>query len=70
MYVCVCNSVSDKAIRRAVANGARNFIELQQVTAVGTCCGKCTGCAREVMLDAIEEEARRGWEEMDALAAA
>ncbi|UXY14374.1 (2Fe-2S)-binding protein [Chitiniphilus purpureus] len=70
MYVCVCNRVSDKAIRRAVEDGARTFIALQQLTGVGTCCGKCVGCAREVMLDEIEAQARREWDALDMLAAA
>ena len=55
MIVCVCNNVSDKAIRKAVEQqGVRTFIQLQRVTAVATCCGKCSGCAKQVLQQSIE----------------
>ncbi|QLI82418.1 (2Fe-2S)-binding protein [Chitinibacter fontanus] len=55
MIVCVCNNVSDKAIRKAVEqNGVRTYIQLQRTTQTGTCCGKCTSCAKQVLKDAVE----------------
>ncbi len=59
MYVCVCNSVTDKTIRKAVANGVRTFKQLQQETEVATCCGKCASCARGVMDEALEAQQPR-----------
>jgi bacterioferritin-associated ferredoxin len=56
MYVCICNSVTDKAIHKAVAGGVRTFAELQEQTAVSTCCGQCTGCAKQVMADALSAQ--------------
>lgn len=41
MYVCVCQAVSDQDIRRAVAQGADCFEELQARTGCTTCCGCC-----------------------------
>ncbi|WP_051304686.1 bacterioferritin-associated ferredoxin [Chitinilyticum litopenaei] len=53
MYVCICNSVTDKQIRQAVAGGVDSFLELQFETGVATCCGKCESCAKEVMAEAL-----------------
>ena len=55
MIVCVCNNVSDKAIRKAVEqSGVRTYIQLQRLTTAGTCCGKCTSCAKKVLKVSVE----------------
>ena len=55
MIVCVCNNVSDKAITKAVEQqGVRTYIQLQRVTQTGTCCGKCSTCAKQVLHEAVE----------------
>ena len=41
MLVCHCNGVSDKAIRRAVRDGAANSTEVGDRCAAGTCCAGC-----------------------------
>ncbi|MEO7064063.1 MAG: (2Fe-2S)-binding protein [Dokdonella sp.] len=48
MYVCVCNAVTDRAIREAAASGARSFAELRNHTGCGDCCGSCEDLAREI----------------------
>jgi bacterioferritin-associated ferredoxin len=48
MIVCVCHRVSDRDIAQAVQAGASCFEALQQQTRLGTCCGCCHDCAREV----------------------
>ena len=53
MYICICNSVTDKAIHKAVAGGVRTFAQLQQETAVSTCCGQCTSCAKQELANAL-----------------
>ena len=45
MYVCVCNAVTEKEIRTAVAEGASDIDELKQTLGVATCCGQCEGQA-------------------------
>lgn len=65
MYVCVCNAVTDKEIRKAVQGGVNSFSELQQQTRVSTCCGRCKDCAKQVMDDALANE----WPALDPLAA-
>lgn len=49
MYVCVCNAVSERAIREAVEDGARTYGDLQARTGCGTCCGCCEPVALQVM---------------------
>jgi bacterioferritin-associated ferredoxin len=49
MIVCVCNNISDREIRQAVDLGINSMAELHKELGVGTCCGKCVSCAREVL---------------------
>ena len=49
MYVCVCNAVTDRDIGHAVADGCCSMKELRDRLGVGDCCGRCTGCARDVL---------------------
>lgn len=49
MYVCICNAVTDKDIRRAAENGADTLYELQDRLGVATCCGSCAGQAKEIL---------------------
>jgi len=53
MYICVCNAVTESAIRKAVERGASNFNELSFATGCGTQCGSCVPMAREVMDEAL-----------------
>ncbi|KAA8994833.1 bacterioferritin-associated ferredoxin [Affinibrenneria salicis] len=53
MYVCLCNSISDKVIRKAVHQyQPRTMKQLRQIVPVGTECGKCIKQARII----LEEE--------------
>jgi bacterioferritin-associated ferredoxin len=56
MIVCVCNNVSDRKIRQAVANGASSLADLRKELDVGTCCGKCHSCAKQVLRTSLEEQ--------------
>ncbi len=53
MIVCVCHGINEKAIHEAVQNGASSMSDLACHTGVGTCCGCCTDCARNVLNDAL-----------------
>ena len=48
MIVCVCHRVSDREIARHVRAGM-NFDDIQLELGVATQCGRCEGCAREVV---------------------
>lgn len=48
MIVCVCNRISDREITRHVRAGM-SFDDIQLELGVGTCCGRCADCARELV---------------------
>jgi bacterioferritin-associated ferredoxin len=56
MYVCVCNAVTDRQIRRAVHRGVLTFQQLQLELAISTCCGRCEPTARRVLAEAVATE--------------
>ena len=49
MYVCVCNAITDKEIRKAAESGARTVRDLQSKLGVATGCGSCTETAAEIL---------------------
>jgi bacterioferritin-associated ferredoxin len=55
MYVCMCNAVTDREIRNAVALGARTLADLKSTLGVATCCGRCADCAHGIVRDACAE---------------
>lgn len=56
MIVCLCHRVSDRDIRRAVAEGTHNFEVLQDETRVASACGACHDCARAVFDEALAQQ--------------
>jgi len=55
MYVCICNAVTDSAIREAVNQGARSLRDLSAKTGCSTQCGRCVSVAREVLDAALAD---------------
>ena len=55
MFVCICNSVSDKAIKRAMQNGANSVEDLKAELGVGNCCGRCVEFAQEIVSEVHAE---------------
>ncbi|HET6631699.1 MAG TPA: (2Fe-2S)-binding protein [Rhodanobacteraceae bacterium] len=55
MYVCVCNAVTDRAIRRAARDGVRTFEELRATTGCSGGCGCCEPTARKLFAEALAE---------------
>lgn len=51
MYVCVCNAVTDRAIREAAAEGVASLEELTRRTGCGDCCGSCVEVARQILAE-------------------
>lgn len=45
--VCECLNVSEEEIEHAALEGARNYYQLQEMTKIGTSCGKCSEDAKE-----------------------
>lgn len=55
MYVCVCNAVTDQAIKQAVQQGHESFEAIQGELSVGTCCGRCKSFACELIDQCLEK---------------
>ena len=51
MYVCLCNEVTDRQIRDAVARGARRLEDLSRELGVATGCGSCACLASDLLGD-------------------
>lgn len=49
MYVCVCFGITDKAIRRAAAEGVQDVAELTIRTGLGSNCGSCRSMASDIL---------------------
>lgn len=55
MYVCVCNAVTDRDIRRAAESGVETYEQLQACTGCGTSCGCCREEAARLLARACTE---------------
>lgn len=53
MYVCICNAVTERQIRQAVAEGAGSMRELQLRLKVAATCGTCAPCARDCLRECL-----------------
>ncbi|MDR1933216.1 MAG: iron-sulfur cluster assembly scaffold protein [Spirochaetales bacterium] len=47
--ICQCMNVTDKEIEKAVKEGARTWLDLQNKTKIGTVCGQCRKKAEELL---------------------
>ncbi|CAA6816147.1 MAG: (2Fe-2S)-binding protein [uncultured Thiotrichaceae bacterium] len=52
MYVCICNAVTDREIKKAVKQGVNTFDQVRDQLGVASCCGQCESHAREVINEA------------------
>lgn len=41
MIVCLCRGISDRDIKRAMADGAKDLCEVMAASGAGTGCGSC-----------------------------
>ena len=58
MYVCICNGITDKQIRRAAKAGVRNLWGLQVELGVASNCGSCKEVAMDIIRDEVEASRR------------
>ena len=53
--ICQCMNVTDKEIEEAVLDGARDYLQLQERTKLGTVCGQCGAEATDLLNRYIAE---------------
>jgi bacterioferritin-associated ferredoxin len=58
MIICQCNGVSDRAIRKAVREGASNRNDVVRACTAGKACGGCVPAIDEI-IDAEQERIER-----------
>ena len=51
MYICICNAITDKQIRKAAKAGAVDLYGLQAELGVATGCGSCKEAASEILAE-------------------
>jgi bacterioferritin-associated ferredoxin len=56
LYICICNAVTEKAVRECAQKGACSIDELAYELGVGAGCGRCRDCATEVLREARATE--------------
>jgi len=59
MYVCICNAVTERAIRELVSEGYHSLNEIQALTGCSDTCGRCTEHAEAVIEASLARPSRR-----------
>lgn len=54
MYVCICNAVTEKQIRKAARAGATDISDLKAQLGVATGCGTCQEAAIDVLRECAD----------------
>lgn len=49
MYVCLCNGITERAVKAAADAGARSLGDLKAMTGCATTCGSCADVAMQVL---------------------
>ncbi len=49
MYVCICNGITESAVREAARNGCASVSELTMRTGCGATCGTCLDMAAQLL---------------------
>ena len=57
MYICICNAITEKAVRECARQGACSVDQLAFELGVGSGCGRCRDCANEVLREVQAAEA-------------
>jgi len=56
LYICICNAVTEKAVRDCASKGACSLDQLAFELGVGSGCGRCRDCASDVLRDVQTHE--------------
>ena len=54
MYVCLCNGVTDRAVREAVKAGAKDLATVRAMTGCASTCGSCADLALEIVREELK----------------
>lgn len=68
MYVCLCQGITDKQIRAAVAGGATTLEAVRHTLGVASQCGSCGDLAGEIVSESLEDRDQSQVERFYAIA--
>jgi bacterioferritin-associated ferredoxin len=54
LYICICNAITEKAVRDCAAKGACSVDQLTMELGVGSGCGRCRECAADVLREVVQ----------------
>ncbi len=60
MIICQCNGVTDRAIRKAIRDGASNRNDVVRACTAGTACGGCVPAIDEIVEAEQQRSTRSG----------
>ncbi|NLY28794.1 MAG: hypothetical protein GX049_14835 [Alcaligenaceae bacterium] len=49
MFICICNAITERQVKAAVAAGASTLADLQGQLGVAACCGCCAETASDYL---------------------
>jgi bacterioferritin-associated ferredoxin len=49
MFICICNAITERQVKQAVAEGATTLADLQGQLGVASCCGCCAETASDYL---------------------
>jgi bacterioferritin-associated ferredoxin len=55
LYICICNAITEKAVRECAAQGNCSLEHLTAELGVGAGCGRCRECAHDLLRDLRQE---------------
>jgi len=53
MYICICNGITDRAIRECAETGSCSMRDLECTLGVGVSCGRCRDAAAEILQESV-----------------
>jgi bacterioferritin-associated ferredoxin len=57
MYVCICNAITDRQIRKAAESGVNDLWDLQRKLGVAAGCGSCKDMASAILSESRSAQA-------------
>lgn len=58
MYICICNGITDRAIRECAEGGTCSMRDLECSLGVGVSCGRCRDAAAEILQESAPLQLR------------
>ena len=58
MYICICNGITDRAIRECAQAGSCSLRDLECTLGVGASCGRCRDAAVEILQESASPQSQ------------